>query len=342
MRIDLHNYEAFFLDYREGNLDEAQVRELFAFLDEYPQLRNELDSYEEWVLEDEIFYETKAALKKTEFSDESLIAYTEGLLADEQRCELEKLAGENAALKKELDLYKRTIVVADAAVRFPNKRKLKRGGVIIYLQSNPVYLRVAAAVLLLAGLFFLVSQLSFKGRPGKALPALASDRQKKNSTPVVRPQQGAAEKHALASNSKNVIESGPVAKKNMGQSPHINKPVEAEQHQSLLPANEPLLADNKKVDSSATENKAVTDAGLAANAATHKSYVNYRNGEDEEEEQTTLVASAAPAKKTFFDKLTRVARQAHALGVKSVNAGEEEDKKSIRIGGLVVSESYTN
>jgi len=45
-KINRHNYEAFFLDFAEGNLSPDQIRELEAFLDANPDLRDELDGFE--------------------------------------------------------------------------------------------------------------------------------------------------------------------------------------------------------------------------------------------------------------------------------------------------------
>lgn len=45
-KITRHNYEAFFLDYLEGNLSEAQKAELSVFLKEHPDLAEEIDDFE--------------------------------------------------------------------------------------------------------------------------------------------------------------------------------------------------------------------------------------------------------------------------------------------------------
>lgn len=45
-KINIHNYEAFFLDFAEGNLSPDQILEVEAFLEAYPDLRDELASFE--------------------------------------------------------------------------------------------------------------------------------------------------------------------------------------------------------------------------------------------------------------------------------------------------------
>src|SRR5690554_4999741 len=45
-KINIHNYEAFFLDFAEGNLSPDQIIELDAFLEKNPTLRDELAGFE--------------------------------------------------------------------------------------------------------------------------------------------------------------------------------------------------------------------------------------------------------------------------------------------------------
>lgn len=45
-KINIHNYEAYFLDFVEGNLTESQLVELNHFLEENPDLKSELEAFE--------------------------------------------------------------------------------------------------------------------------------------------------------------------------------------------------------------------------------------------------------------------------------------------------------
>ncbi|MDA9072069.1 hypothetical protein N9J85_00060 [bacterium] len=51
-KIGLHNYEAWFLDYSEGNLTENQMMELEVFLEQHPNLKQELTDFEVVLLQD--------------------------------------------------------------------------------------------------------------------------------------------------------------------------------------------------------------------------------------------------------------------------------------------------
>ena len=66
MKINQSNYEAYFLDYIEGNLDSHHERELNQFLDQNPHLKQELESFAPVTLTPEdVVYENKAALKRS-------------------------------------------------------------------------------------------------------------------------------------------------------------------------------------------------------------------------------------------------------------------------------------
>lgn len=343
MQIDLHNYEAFFLDYKEGNLDAAQEQELFAFLETHPELKAELDSFEELVLEPEVLFENKYFLKKNEFGDEAIITYTEGLADAKSRKLIEETASENVAFKNELNLYKSAVLVADAEIKFPNKTKLKRGGVVIYLQSNPAYLRVAAAILLMLGLFFLVSKLNENPNSENKKPVLANENKKQNESPVKNnsvqlPQEKTPE--LAVAKEENVKVKQSRQNNSVKQIKKNDPPVFATNTVTVVKdiivlnnnANNPDTVNSKTVP--------VINTNVADNNTTYKSYYNYAT--DDEDEKQPVTASATPAKKTFFQKITGAARKVNDFGVKKVNGEEDQNKNSLNIGGFVLSETISN
>ena len=83
-KINIENYQAYFLDFVEGNLTEKERQEVIDFIALHPELKSELDEFENISLE-EFNNETplpKINLKK-EISLNDLIAYTENLLDNE-------------------------------------------------------------------------------------------------------------------------------------------------------------------------------------------------------------------------------------------------------------------
>ncbi len=66
MEINKNNYEAFFLDYYDGNLPAEQVAVLLLFVEQHPELKEEFESFENITLEDlpSIGFDNKSSLKK--------------------------------------------------------------------------------------------------------------------------------------------------------------------------------------------------------------------------------------------------------------------------------------
>jgi hypothetical protein len=68
MNINKDNYEAYFLDYFEGNLSTAEVEELFAFMELHPEVKNEFEGFEMITVatDQATVFEDKDLLKKNE------------------------------------------------------------------------------------------------------------------------------------------------------------------------------------------------------------------------------------------------------------------------------------
>lgn len=156
-KINLNNYEAFMLDHMEGNLSPQDTLALKAFAVLHPELDLNFDEELATLHTEHISFENKQNIKAA-FSDELVIGYLENILEGSEKQEAEKLVIHNTVFKHELELYKRTIAVADTTIVFENKESLKRRGVVILFPQNN-YIRVAAALLLLLGLWFMVSRI---------------------------------------------------------------------------------------------------------------------------------------------------------------------------------------
>lgn len=132
-KIGLHNYEAWFLDYSEGNLTENQMMELEVFLEQHPNLKQELTDFEVVLLQDsediavgELFKnalvrEETTRLTKTDYL---MISEVENEISPENKAELSALVKSNPNLLNDLALYHKTRLPVDKAVLFPNKGAL--------------------------------------------------------------------------------------------------------------------------------------------------------------------------------------------------------------------------
>jgi hypothetical protein len=152
MKINRNNYEAFFLDYHEGNLSDELKQELFSFLAVNPDLKEEFENFEIISLnpKPDIKFFDKNSLKKniiTSYNYKTwFVAYLENDLKESERREVEQFVEKNPGYTPELEILKQTHILPDFNIRFENKSSLKKGGVTI-----PMWARVAAAACLVIG-----------------------------------------------------------------------------------------------------------------------------------------------------------------------------------------------
>lgn len=147
-KINKHNYEAYFLDYLEGNLSAEEKNDLFVFLEKNPELKNELDlDLAEVSLDPSaVVFENKATLKVEEESiltlntvDTWMLESVEKNLTASKQQELEDFIRKHQ-LEKTFTTYQSTILKPDLNIVFEDKRKLKvTTGIVI-----PLYMRVAS------------------------------------------------------------------------------------------------------------------------------------------------------------------------------------------------------
>ncbi len=136
MTINRNNYEMYFLDYLEGNLDPVMEEELKTFLANHPDLSAELEQYRIIPLSaPDVHFSNKHQLRKNpseplvdpagQFA-EFAIAFHEHDLSNREREVFERYLAENPEKRKELDQYARVYLHPDLSVTFPSKSGLKR------------------------------------------------------------------------------------------------------------------------------------------------------------------------------------------------------------------------
>ncbi len=131
MSINKNNYEAFFLDYHEGNLSPQQVADLLLFVEQHPELKADFETFEDFVLEDfsSIEFENKSSLKKqitVENKDEYFIRSVENALNVAEKNLLTNFIKQHPQFLIDLELFKKTILTVDNSIKFENKNELKR------------------------------------------------------------------------------------------------------------------------------------------------------------------------------------------------------------------------
>ncbi|MCE9538329.1 MAG: hypothetical protein K8R85_03810 [Bacteroidetes bacterium] len=131
MNINKNNYEAYFLDYHEGNLTPAQVADLLRFVEQHPQLKEELESFENFSLEDfsSVEFENKSRLKKEvtlENKNEYFIRAVENELNSTEISLLNNFLTQHPQFKADLELFQKTKLSLDTTIVFEHKKGLKR------------------------------------------------------------------------------------------------------------------------------------------------------------------------------------------------------------------------
>lgn len=131
--INLHNYEAYLLDFMEGNLSAEDAKALQDFLESHPEIDADIFDMEDVKLSPEnISFENKASLKRDDNmpeiskQDALLIGLLENQLSKEEKIAAETLIRENADAAKDFELYKKTKLSANTAIIYQDKENLKR------------------------------------------------------------------------------------------------------------------------------------------------------------------------------------------------------------------------
>jgi hypothetical protein len=132
MKPDRTNYQIWLTDYFDGNLSAMQEAILFAFLEENPDLKEEMNDLLTLRLEPgQIIFAGRDDLKKnpSELTDEQFgmlcIAVVEGDISDEAHGELNQVVSSDPERARSLELFMKTRLSAPD-VKFKHKNSLKK------------------------------------------------------------------------------------------------------------------------------------------------------------------------------------------------------------------------
>lgn len=159
-RISIFNYEAFYLDFLEGNINEEDVALLLDFLKKHPELEVEMDEFP--VLQPEntsVDSSFANSLKQVDFELDAIhlnnceafvIASVEQQLSAEKQKELFQFAEKNKLVNDLIAEYDKIKLVPDSTIVYPKKSELKKSRKIVLWP----YVAAAASIVL----FFFVYQ----------------------------------------------------------------------------------------------------------------------------------------------------------------------------------------
>ncbi|MDP3915558.1 MAG: hypothetical protein Q8R96_17670 [Bacteroidota bacterium] len=246
MMITRDNYEPFFLDYLEGNLKETMIDQFLDFLEQNPDLKEELQLFDNIHLpEEQVAFSGKQHLYKSEHDEKpafemKTIAYMEGDLKDDERQSFETYIAAHPELQKEYNLVGKTRLIADTEIKFPQKHKLyRKSGTIIALNWVA---RAAAVVVLIWGINSLFQTGSQKVGPS-VIPEIASV--KPETKPAEIAPEKIIQKPEIAQNKSKVSQKPAIVQQQTNNKPVQNSEVEMIfQERDLTEMNEilPILA----------------------------------------------------------------------------------------------------
>ncbi|MEN8115680.1 MAG: hypothetical protein ABFS16_01800 [Bacteroidota bacterium] len=157
MEINRNNYEAYFIDYLEGNLDERLVDIFIEFLQQNPDLKEELSLFEQVrAVPEQISFDKKEKLYKEKYDsekefDNAAIASLEGDILEKEKAGFEAYIATHPEKQKDIVLFSKTKLKADESVVFTKKSRLykKSARKVFLLWSG----RVAAVLILALAIF---------------------------------------------------------------------------------------------------------------------------------------------------------------------------------------------
>jgi mRNA-degrading endonuclease YafQ of YafQ-DinJ toxin-antitoxin module len=155
-KINIENYEAYLLDYIEGNLNSNQEEELLEFLNKHPELGKDIvdpDSY--IIVPPKTDYNKTESLKKANNHSYLMISHVEKSLTALEQKELDSLLSDDT-MKNELEMYHRCKLNPDKTIKYHNKDKLKKA---LPFTVNKVAVSIAAAIALVIISGFAINML---------------------------------------------------------------------------------------------------------------------------------------------------------------------------------------
>jgi hypothetical protein len=169
MKISRETYEHYFIDYLEGNLSDDEIKILIDFLDQNPDLEDELRDITSFSKQQApILNFTKSSLLASSLKKENIfeenesnfedlcISFYEGALSDKEEQLFLELAESREDLMLTFENYAHTKAKSDLSIIFPNKSTLKKQKKILWQQ----YISYAASIIFILGFVFYISNKS--------------------------------------------------------------------------------------------------------------------------------------------------------------------------------------
>jgi hypothetical protein len=160
-RINFSNYEAWLLDYAEGNLPAEDTADLLLFMEQHPELQTDVDNLIEFILpSDEIISaDFKPQLHKNDafkvHFENLCVAFYDKTVTAAEKNELESILIQNPHWIKDFNAFEHTYIKQESDLEFSAKSSLKK-------QNKPEGSFDDLAVKALEGLLSMKEQAAFE------------------------------------------------------------------------------------------------------------------------------------------------------------------------------------
>ncbi len=216
MKIDRNNYEAYFIDYLEGNLDENLINDFIEFIRQNPDLKEELELAGSVSLSpEELEFGKKANLYRKIYDNEkefnrAAIAQTEGDLKEDEKPAFEDYLLRHPEKQKEVALFSKTKLHPDESVQFSKKNKLYRRS---SRQRILLWTSRIAAVMVLAFSVYLFLNNSAENISEKQLVIAEQETDRQEELSSENARENVSEKPLVSENEKQIAGSHAEQKK---------------------------------------------------------------------------------------------------------------------------------
>ena len=174
MKINRNNYEIYFIDHYDGNLNDADTAELRIFLHENADLRKEFEAFEPIpiTVDPDTKFPGKNELKKNliksykginenNYEDYFIANYEQDLNNDECK-DLQEFIKRNASLENDFKKFALLKLVPQVNTVFPEKNKLKKHPFVILKSTTFYTIAVAASLLILFSIIWFADNNNHK------------------------------------------------------------------------------------------------------------------------------------------------------------------------------------
>lgn len=334
------------LNYLENKLSAEEKNSFENKVSSNTELAEELGRYKKTILvkDNACFFENKSHLIKTDddfILNNVSLAYFEGQLKVQEKADFEKELQTNNVLKDEQTLFLKTKLFSDSSIVFPNKEQLKREAKIVLFFNLKVVTSLAAAILLLFGLFAVFN--FYKSKPSSinfvSAEKLNPQIKKSDSMPMaptldfkkhltetnLQRERVLANTHRHKNNTNatdsvlNVSHAEPVAN-SIAEKKLINSQVfDSVYKKNVVLENLAIVNPQNNMDTNLID--------LALQNQINSIKRNYLIAEEDVDlDEMTEETSESKNKFTFWKRAVNFAKKANQLGLKSFD-GEQKNKK---------------